>query len=355
MAFAAIGLQDAAADPGDDPVRKVPPIRISIATLYQEWSREGTSLNEWSIPITAEVRLQPNLGMRLGLSQASARGDGFEQVSGLTDMHVALEYWTQIRSVRVLGNLSVSVPTGTVQLSDEAFRTAFQLGLTQYGFQVPHFGQGLSIAPRIGVVVPAADNLVLSIGLSYRVRGSFEPVSDLVDTYDWGDEFLVNAGGEWQVNETVTVSADALLAYYYADKVGGTTVYEAGSRWVLQAQVHKRMRRDYLGVAVQYRDVGANQALVNGILQPEAVAASSGMIRAAAYYRMQLTRAVRATVRVEGTRYEADAIFDELNVVTLGVAPAVVLSPAVTVPLQVEYALGDLEGLKAGVGVTVIF
>ena len=357
LALEATGLRVAVAQDGNrdaDPVRKIPPVRISISSLYQRWTQDGTSLREVSIPVTAQLRLRPNFSVSVGVSQAFVEGDDLEQVSGLTDVQLAFDYLVRFRNSRLVFNLGLNVPTGTSQLSDEAYETAFQLGLSQYDFQVPHFGQGASVAPGIALVTAVTRKLVVSIGASYRSRGSFEPIAGLPDTYEWGDEQLYTIGGAWQLGSTLSFSADAIYTRYEADKIGGVTVYEAGSRLTAQAQLHKNLRMHDLWLSVRYRTVDTNRVLTGGALRPEAIKAFPGLLKLSADYRVRLNPTLRATVHVEGTRYEADFAFEQLDVFGIGIAPDISLSPAVTIPLQVKYVFGDLEGLEAGLGVVAI-
>jgi len=355
--FSLVGFRVAVAEDGnrdDDPVRKVPPIRISVSSFYQRWTRGGASLREFSLPVTAQLRLRPNFSVSVGVSQAFVEGDDLEQVNGLTDVQLAFDYLVRFENSRLVFNLGLNVPTGTSRLSDEAYETAFQLGLSQYDFQVPHFGQGTSVAPGIAFVTAVTRKLVVSLGASYRSRGSFEPIAGLPDAYEWGDEQLYTIGGAWQLGSTLSFSADAIYTRYEADKIGGVTVYEAGSRLTAQVQLHKNLRMHDLWLSIRYRTVDTNRVLTGGTLRPESVRAFPGLLKLSSHYRVRLSPALRATVHVEGTRYEADFAFEQLDVFGIGIAPEISLSPAVTIPFQVKYAFGDLEGLEAGLGVVAI-
>ena len=349
--------QGAVADEGyrdDDPVRKIPPIRISLASSFQRWTQDGVSLQEFSLPITAQLRLRPNFNVSVGISQAFAEGDELEQVSGLTDVHLSFDYLVRLGSSRLVFNLGLNVPTGTSQLSDAAYETAFQLGLSQYDFRVPHFGQGTSVAPGMAWVTAVTKKLVISLGASYRFRGSFEPVSGLPDEYDWGDELLFTIGGMWQLGRTLSFSADAIYTRYEVDRIGDIIVYAAGSRLTAQAQLHKNLRMHDLWLSVRYRTVDTNQVLTGRTVRPESTRAFPGLFNLSGHYRVRLSPILRATVHVEGTRYEADFAFEQMDVFGIGIAPELSLAPAVTIPFQIKYAFGDLEGLEAGLGVVAI-
>jgi len=348
----AVARQQARAD---DPARTFPPISISIASMYQEWTQDGRSVRELSIPISARMQPLPHLNVLVGLSQASAEGDGFEQVSGLTDLQVAFEYLLRLKTVQLRANLGLNVPTGKSRLSTPAYETTYQMGQSQYNFLVPHFSQGSSIAPGLAGVLPITETLALGIGFTFHLRGSFEPVDGLLDAYDWGNELLFTAGAEWQASPTLAFSADALYTRYEADQIGETTVYEAGRRVMVQAQLQQYLGRHTVGVAVRYRDVGVNQAFVSGALGPEEVRAFPGYARLSGSYGVRLTASLRTTIHVEGTRYEETLDLEPLTVYAAGLAPEISLSPAITVPLFVRYSFGDLDGIEASLGLSAIF
>ena len=352
------GVRVAVAQEGccdDDLVRRIPPVRVSIASLYQRWTQGRSSLHEVSLPLTAQLRLRPNLGVRVGISQALAEGDDLEQVSGLTDMQLAFDYLVRIENVRLVFNLGLSIPTGTSQLSDGAYETAFKLSLSQYDFQVPHFGQGASVAPGIALATAITKKLVVSLGASYRFRGSFKPTSALSDEYAWGDELLLVVGGAWQLGRTLSFSADATYSQYKADKIGRVTVYEAGSRLMAQAQLYKNLRRHDLWLSLRYRTIETSLVRAASAFRPESARAFPGLLKLAGHFRMRLSSALRATFHVEATRYEADFAFEQTDVYGIGIAPEITLSPAVTLPLQFKYAFGNLEGLEAGLGIVAIY
>jgi hypothetical protein len=339
----------------DDPVRTFPPIRISMASMYQQWTQDGISVNELSIPISAQLQPLPNLEVQVGVSQASAKGDGFEQVSGLTDLQVAFAYRIELKRVQLQTTLGLNVPTGTSQLSTAAYVTTYQLGQSQYNFLVPHFGQGASIAPGVAGVLSLTETLTLGAGLTLHLRDSFEPVDGLLNAYDWGNEYLFTAGAEWQANATLTVSTDALYTRYDADRIGAATIYEAGRRLMLQAHLQQHLGKHTVAVAVRYRDVGENRALVRGVLTPEAVRTFPGYARLTGSYGVRLTPALRATIHADGTRYEDAVGFEPLTVYAAGLAPEISLTPAIAVPILVRYSFGDLDGIEASLGLTAIF
>ncbi len=334
--------------------RTVPPVRISVQSIYQRWTDDGIRLSEFSVPVTVRLLLQPNLGVSFRMSQATAEGDGLQRLSGFTDAQLALDYAIYLSGSRLVFNLGVNVPTGESKLSDEAYETASQIGLNPYNFHVPHFGQGVGVSPGLVWATALTDKLIVGVGASYYSRGAFEPVASLPDKYHWGDEVLFTAGSELRLTRTLTLTVDAFYTRYEPDKIGGVQVYEAGDRLTIQAQVHKQWRRQDVWLAARYRDVQGGQALAGGALRPETTRTFPGLFRLSGHYRIRPNPAFRVTLLAEATRYEATFQSEQLDVYGLGLAPELSLAPALTVPLQFKYSFGDIEGLEAGLGVVVI-
>lgn len=355
LLLALASLPAAAQPQAEDPGRTVPPLRLSVSAVYQRWMQDDEqSLRAVSVPVTAELRLRPSLGLRLGISRAAAEGSGLEPVDGVTDLHLGLDYLVRFERARLVFDLGVDVPTGTSRLSEAAYATASQLGLSQYDFRVPHFGRGLAVAPGVALVAALSDGVAITLGAAYRYHGTFEPVSDLPDAYDWGNEARFTVGGAWQAGRTLRLDADGTLIRYDADAIGDATVYEAGRRITAQARIRKTLPRHDLQIGLRYQTVGTGRALASGGLRPEPAPARAGLFGAAAQYAVRLGPALRVTLAVDGTRYEPDVLFGETTVYGIGLAPEFTLAPRLVVPLHARYAFGDLDGLEAGVGLVAI-
>ena len=339
-----------------DPVRRVPPVRISIGAAYQQWTLEdNSSLQETSFPLSLETILIPNLSLNLGVSQAIAEGDNYEQVTGLTDFQVGLNYQMLFQRSRLTLSLGIVAPTGDSKLSTEAYDTAFQLGIHQFGFRVAHFGQGTVVAPSLALVSILSQRFVVSLAASFRIRGEFEPVANLPEAYDLGNELLFAAGAVYRLGPQLDVSADVLFTQYSEDTVGGGVVYEPGNRFTAMVQLHRHTTGQDLWLALRYRTIDTNNILTNGTLQPEFTPAFPGFLQMSAQYRVRLATAIRTTIHASRTSYEASFPFDELDIIGVGVSPEFTLSPSFSVPLHATYRLGDIEGIDVGISLIAVF
>lgn len=334
--------------------RTIPPVRISIATAYQDLNRDGEGISEFSTPISAHLLLMSDLSVRFGLSQVSIGGDNLEQVNGITDLQIALEYRIRLEQSRVMLNLGMNLPSGKSQLTDAAYETVVQAGLAQYGFINPHFSQGGSYAPGLAFVTSLSDRFVVSLGGTYRFRNAFTPISELNEEYEWGDEIVLTLGAGVELPGGISLSTDVIYTSYGADEIRGVTVFEPGNQVVIQAQAHKAFVNQNIWLTAKYRTIDSNQALERGALQPELLRSFPGFFRLAMQYGASINSLIRASVFGENTWYEKDVAFDALSVFRLGVQPVLSVSPAISIPFQGTAVFGDLSGFEIGVGVTAI-
>ena len=338
----------------DPLLRSVPPIRISTGALFQNANLGNQSVHELSFPIDVQLQVLPSLGARMGVSQATAGGDNLENVSGTTDVLLALDYLVHLNDGRLVLNLGVNIPTGKSHLSDSAYETASLLALSQYNFQVPHFGQGASAAPGIAYVKKITKSFVVSLGATFRIRDTFEPIEGLSDRYNWGNEFILTLGGEGQYGKFLLLSADLSYAFFGNDMIGDAVVYEAGGRLMAQLQLNTVLGSNHVGVHARYRQIGTNRTFSSGTLLPESIRSFPGLFDLSLHYRIQPGPRLRTTLLLQSTWYQEDLTFEQLNVLGIGVAPEFTLSPSLRIPIHAKYILGDLEGIDVGIGIIAI-
>ena len=342
--------------PSDNPLRKSPPLWISIGANVQSWSPTDGDITQISIPVVLRTKPMPGLNASLGLSQAMAEKEGFEQINGITDLQLGLDYTIYPQeSSRIIFSLGAQLPTGTTQFSDEEYQTAFRLGFSQFGFNVPFYGQGLRIAPGITYITSLSNSMVLSLGGAYRYRGSFDPISDLPEGYDWGNEILMTVGIGARIGSTLFFALDGTYTMFDADRIGGAEVYESGNRLWLSFQANKQIAANVIGVGVTYHSIDENQIPRGNALIPEVIRAYPGILNIHAGYSHRLSEKARVETQGDLTRYQEDTVFEELVVFRLSLAATFTLSPSFSIPVIGRYGFGDLSGFEAGLGVDVIF
>jgi hypothetical protein len=353
MASSGIALPAAAFQAGE-PARTAPPVRVAMMSTYQHWSDRGADLYEASVPLTAQILVRPNLGARLGIGQVFAGGDAYPRISGWTDLTFAFDYHLPLNQAEFVIDLDFNLPTGQRHLSDEAYATAFRLGLRQFDFHMPPLTEGSHVTPGISFVKAIAPHHVLSFGGAYRFRGSFEPIAGLLEAYDPGNEFLFTFGASGKMGRAQLYSADLLIVRYAADRVGPITVYRPGRQLTLQLQLHRNVRQHKLQLGMLYRTTGENRVRAGAEFLPELRRAYPDLIRLTGQFRVTWSPVLCTLLQLERTQYKADHTFDRVYIVGFGILPEFAITPAVTALLQARYTAGDFRGGEVGAGIVLV-
>lgn len=356
---------------GSNPVRSMPPIEVSLSSVLQNWTRADTDIYQLSATASLRMQILPSLNLSIRVSQATVEHDSLQKITGLTDLQTALSYVVRFPASRLSLSLNANLPTGKKNLSKWAYDAAFPMGLSHYDFQVPYFGRGTSVSPGIAWAFSASENLVLGLGVAYHVRGDFQPHRALPGKYDWGNEFSLTTGAEWQASSAVFLSSDLILTLYAADKINGIEVYSAGSRFIGHIRASSRIGRNDLSLSVRFRTVGTNESLSITALQPESITTSTGLVGAAVTIRLRISPFFISDFQISATQYSDtfdiqniqpselipyDQILKigQLNVYGAGFFPRISIGPAIAIPMRLEYSVGGVTGFEAGIGLAAI-
>ena len=334
--------------------RTLPPVRIALATSYQSLDATGQNINELSMPLSAQFFLVPDLGVRVGISQASASGSDLEDIEGITDVQLALDYLIRLETSRVILSLGANIPSGTNQLTDAEYETSLELARIQYGFRVPYFGQGSSFTPGLAFISSVSKRWVISLGGAYRFRNSYKPVAELTEEYDWGNELMFTFGIGGELASRLSLSLDAIFTSYEDDNIGETTVYKAGNQVIAQTQIHKASQNQDIWLTAKFRTTNSGEVLSGRAFQTELLKSFPDFFKLVAQYRAKISSAVRVTALGESSWYGEDVTFDALGVYGVGVMPELILSPAVSIPVHSKLIFGDLTGYEIGIGLIAV-
>ena len=350
-----LSVQDANAQREmNDVTRTLPPVRIALGATYQSLDVDDQSINELSLPLSAQFFPIPDLGVRVGMSQASVTGSDIADVDGITDVQLALDYLIRLEDSRFIVSLGANLPSGTNQLTDPEYETSLQLARIQYGFRVPYFGQGSSITPGLAIITTLAPNWVVSVGGAYRLRNPFEPIDGLADEYEWGDELMVTFGIGGELAPRLSLALDATYTNYDDDKIGETTVYKAGRQVTAQAQVHRALPNQDIWLTAKYRSANSGEVLTGSAFQAELLKSFPDFFKLTGQYRAKVSTPLRITVLGESAWYGEDVSFDALGVYGVGVMPEFFLSPAISIPVHSKLIFGDISGFELGVGIVAV-
>ena len=352
-----LGGSDALSRNGGNPTNQQGGVRI--LPLYQSWSLKGRpDFSELSFALSLYLPIGEDFGISLRGARANAGGD-VSKVSGFTDTQLGLSYrWEALNVVLSLG---VNLPSGKRKLTREEFETSSLLSKNIFTLQVPNFGQGLNINPRLIWAFPISDDVVMGLGASYQYKGKFRPLAT-VDEYDPGDEFLLTGGLDLRLGEAAKFSSDIIVTIYGRDKIGSKQVFMSGKKIVANIQFVRYFEHNELRVQARYRTRSKGQIAAGGILVPEEERTEPNQFEFLTGFNIRFSENFSARLLVEGIFHEeTPAVFSGIKLYGGGIAPEVSLSPTLKIPARVKYQYGKMKneekisGLEIGVGMDVNF
>lgn len=332
------------------------PTQITLIPVYQQYDHDALSLSEFSTTLNVFVPVTRNLGLSLRAGQAQVTGDlqtddPLTDLSGLGDVQLSATYFQEIGAASLVAGLAANLPSGKQQLTPDEFQTLTLLSRTVYDFQMPSFGQGFGFSPSLTLAMPLGDRFALGLGASYQYRGGFEPLDEMQDDYDPGDEVLLTVGFDVGLAPQMSVSGDVSYTGYGTDRRGDEEVYAAGSKVVLTGQYRARWGFDGLWVVARHRIRGKGELLAAG------ASGEASVLPTQTDVLMQYTRRVGEPLDLgvlgEARFFEETDVLPGASVFGVGVAPVLRVSRRVEVPARFVYNLGDLSGLEAALGVRI--
>ncbi len=328
------------------------PAHVSLETVYQRFSDDDTSISEVSVPLSLYLPLGKSLSVSLRSNYATVSGDDLATTSGIGDVQVTTSYFQPLGAASLVASLGLNATTGASALSFEEFRTATLASQTVYDLRVPTFGQGIRIAPALTLAFPAGDRAALGVGLAYHYRGPYEPLRDVGDQYDPGEEILLTAGADVQLGEASAASVDLSVGLNGQDTWRGLT-YEPGTSFAATVQY-------LLGLGFhQVRAVARYHARGEGAVPEAAVPAGAVVPTQLQFFvdgRYEVNPEVRVGALARVRTYGESVLFPERQTLfDLGLAPEWSASDRVAVVGRFVYTLGGFSGLTVGGGVRAAF
>ncbi|MCK5739346.1 hypothetical protein KAH55_09195 [bacterium] len=199
--------------------------------LYFQNYRMGdvdASLNQVSMPLILSWPIRSDVNVQMRMTPGSTFFDD-ESLAGLSDLYVNANYlfWEQ----RIMAGVGVGVPTGTSKLDQTGFQIARLISNNAFRFQLPTYGQGMSVNGGLAMAYPVSDVAIVGAGLNYIFRNKYEPVAESHDDYNPGDLAGANMGIDFLLTEQSKFFMDLLFTYYFPDYIAGQEVFEAGTKF----------------------------------------------------------------------------------------------------------------------------
>ncbi len=330
-----------------------------IAPVFQQWSIQSNfAISELSFPVTVYYPVSRQLSFSLRSNQANVGGD-VNKLSGFADTQWNSSY--HLEKANLVFTVGLNLPSGKKELSLTEFATSSQIAYTYYNFLVPGFGQGFNVSPGLSWAAPISDNLVLGLGATYQLKGSFKPLENMPDNYDPGDELLLTAGFDLKLAPTTTFAADFIYTSFGEDKMSGQTVFGSGDKIMVSGLLRSYQKFNELFLTVRYRSKGKNSYYIGGVYQQEAEKTTPNHLEVIGFYKMRINPQFYLSLLAEGRSFDKAGLFPGLQIFGFGLAPEYSPQKKINLPFHFKYFFGEftggtsITGLEIGVGITYYF
>jgi len=332
---------------------------LRIMPIYQNWTLDqDPGFSQLSLPLFVYYPIGRDFSITIRGTQAEARGDSIQTLSGITDTQLGLSY--RPKNSNLVFNLGANVPTGLKELTQEEFQTSFILSTNIFKLRTPNFGQGLNLTAGLTWAFPITHSFVIGFGGSYLKRGGYRPLANSADEYLPGDEIMLTGGFDLRFNSTTTFSADLLFTTYDKDKIGDSEVFASGNKYVINAQFRKFFGFNEFWLLGRYRSRAKNQvaAVLGGTLVEESEKIFPDQLEFLGHFRVRMNRAIAVSILFEGRFYEQTSVpYSGIDLLGAGLSPEIRFSRTFAIPLVVKYLKGryrdgsDLSGFELGGGI----
>lgn len=342
------------------------PIKITLGTVYQQYSDEDRQLSQVAFPFRAFIPVANGVGISLLTTPVLINADSLVSVNGLSDAQIAISYFRDVGPGSVVLSLSSNLPSGKRELTEDEFATMALLSQDFYSFGVPVLGQGLNLAPALTFAYPINNNVVVGAGASYQMKGDFKPVQDMVDSFTPGDELMITGGVDVRVGRSWAVSTSFSYIMYQEDELGGESIFESGDQAFVSVQLLGNLGTNQLKVATRYRskakslipisrtDLNASPTSTDELpaftTAPRTV---PQQMQLSASYRMRIQDGIQATILGRAGYYDETDFFTEKTRFDVGAIQEYSFTESVGAALRFIYTFGSFPGVEVGGGLVV--
>lgn len=330
------------------------PVEVVVAPVYQQVDDDETTLRVWSTRARITVPIRERTLVQSSIQYGYATSETLPTVQGPTNLQLRAQHTAPVGQGRLVAAVDVDVPTGARQLTSNELRTTIQTSQRPYGFRVPTFGQGWSVAPTVTWAFPVSTDLALGVGLSGAYRAGYRPLANSATDYVPGNEIEVRIGGDYRASPASTFALDGKATYITPDTEGGESRFEA--RYTLSARAQYMHQRNDHVLRVQARYEGWPESRYRPVLLTDDGSDTSSLVtqrvlpsvwEAAVGYTRSLQSRAALGLRADIAHYTATNRFSAQTIGRAQVIPRLRWS-SFTISVHGAVTLGSFTGFETG-------
>ncbi len=230
---------------------------IRTSLVFQQWKIHEVDdpIFEAAFPIEVYYPVMDNMSLQINHFPALSQFGDYN-LAGPSDTWIKASY--MFPDQRTMASVGIGLPTGVTELDQSQLTVARLISQQSFKFQVPVFGQGLTLTSGVMYAYPVNDQLSLGAGLNYVMRNKYKFSKDHSE-YNPGDQFGVNLGGDYFASEAMRVKLDFVYSYYTSDKLGDLERFKSGPRFLTRLGLHYQLNFGLLWANVLYQSKAKNE------------------------------------------------------------------------------------------------
>jgi hypothetical protein len=334
-------------------------LNLNLFSFYEDWTIIGNrDFSELSNIFSVNYRPIRNTNLMLNTKYASVGGD-INDLNGFSDIQFLARH--SLGESNLSFNGGINIPSGKTKLNQEEFLTSQVISNDLFNLKTPGFGQGLNIFFGATWLKQLSDNFVIGLGMSYQIKGEYQPLEDNPSKYNPSNEISATTGFDVKLNETSTLTGDVTGIFYGTDELDGEEIFSSGARLIASILYKKYFGFDYLSVLTLYRNVALDELQgVYAVLDNEKI--NPNQIYIDLSYSQRFSSNVRLEYSIFTSIYEKTAsFFSGYKIIGIGINPEFIVSGSLKIPVFVKYSVGitssqtDLKNFEFGGGLSLSF
>ncbi|OGU72987.1 MAG: hypothetical protein A2V93_00720 [Ignavibacteria bacterium RBG_16_34_14] len=334
-------------------------LSINFLSFYEDWKiLNNRDFSELSNIFSLRYYPASNTDLLLNAKYAAVGGD-VDDLNGFSDMQFLARH--SLTDFNLSLNGGINIPSGKTKLNQEEFLTSQRISHDLFNLKTPGFGQGMNIFFGATWLNALSDNFVIGTGLSYQIKGEYQPLEDSPSKYNPSNEISITAGFDMKLNETSTLTGDLTGIFYGSDELDGEKIFSSGTRFISSILYKKYFGFDYLSVFALYRNIALDELKgIFAVLDNEKINPDQFYISLS--YSQRLSSKVKLEYRLFSSIFEKTASpFSGYKIFGISVNPEFTISSHLKIPVFLKYSVGitssesDLKNFELGAGLGLSF